>query len=61
LSSAGRGRAPNGTGFRPYRLLPGIFLMEKVINLAKYSLISYRSPSIAVNQPAKITVDSSFF
>ena len=33
---------------------PGILLMEKVINLAKYSLISYRSPSVAVNQPAEI-------
>ena len=40
---------------------PGIFLMEKVINLAKYSLISYRSPSVAVNQPAEIVVDSFFF
>ena len=37
---------------------PRIFLMEKVINLAKYSLISYRSPSVAVNQPAEIAVES---
>jgi hypothetical protein len=43
------------------RIRPGIFLMEKVINLAKYSLISYRSPSVAVNQPAEITVDSFLF
>jgi hypothetical protein len=40
---------------------PGIFLMEKVINLAKYSLISYRSPSVAVNQPAEIAVESFLF
>ena len=40
---------------------PVIFLMEKVINLAKYSLISYCSLSIPVNQPAEITVDSFFF
>ena len=39
---------------------PGIFLMEKVINLAKYSLISYRSPSVAVNQLTKIAVESFF-
>ena len=39
----------------------GIFLMEKVINLAKYSLISYRSPSVAVNQPTEITVESFLF
>jgi hypothetical protein len=42
---------------------PGFFLslMEnKVINLAKYSLISYRSPPIPVNHPAEITVDSFF-
>ena len=32
--------------------------MEKVINLAKYSLVSYRSPSVAVNQPAEIAVES---
>ena len=40
---------------------PGIFLMEKVINLAKYSLISYRSLSVAVNQPTEITVESFLF
>ena len=39
---------------------PGIFLMEKVINLAKYSLIPYRSPSVAVNQLTKIAVESFF-
>ena len=40
---------------------PGIFLMEKVINLAKHSLISYRSPSVAVNQSAEIAVESFLF
>ena len=35
--------------------------MEKVINLAKYSLIPYRSLSIVVNQPAEIVVDSFLF
>ena len=40
---------------------PGIFLMENVINLATYSLISYRSPSVVVNQPAEITVESFLF
>ena len=39
----------------------GIFLMEKVIKLAKYSLISYRSSSVAVNQPAEIAVESFLF
>jgi hypothetical protein len=38
----------------------GIFLMEKVINLVKYSLISYHNSSVAVNQSAEITVDSFF-
>ena len=40
---------------------PGIFVMEKVINLAKYSLISYRSPSVAVNKSAEITMESFLF
>ena len=39
----------------------GIFLMEKVIDLEKYSVISYRSPSVAINQPAEITVESFLF
>ena len=39
----------------------GIFLMEKVISLAKYSVISYCSPFVAVNQPAEITVESFLF
>ena len=32
-----------------------IFLMEKVINLEKHSLISYRNPSVVVNQPTEIS------
>ena len=39
----------------------GIFLSEKVINLAEYLLISYHSPFAPVNQPTKIVVDSFFF
>ena len=38
-----------------------IFLMEKVINLAKYSLISYRSPFAAVNQSVEIAMESFLF
>ena len=40
---------------------PGIFLMEKVINLAKYSRISYCSLSVIVNQLAEITMESFLF
>ena len=43
------------------RIGPGIFLMEKVINLAKYSLISYRSPPVAVIKPAEIAMESLLF
>ena len=39
----------------------GIFLMENVINLVKYSLISYRCPFIAINQPVEIVVESFLF
>ena len=44
-----------------YGIGPGIFLMEKVINLAKYSLISYRSLSVAINQLVEIDVESFLF
>ena len=44
-----------------YGIGPGIFPMEKVINLVKYSVISYRSPSVAVSQPAEIAVESFLF